>query len=129
MFNEEWELLTEPQLIEMAPLLYISGMATKDDEFTEKRVDLNEQFDNELAALAQTSVDRSKEVKTPPEKKERLQLSERDKFEKANEHLGLYYSDKIYKSIMKFYDEVVGHLLEEGVYRVQTPFSKTYKIE
>jgi len=42
MYNEEWELLTEPQLLETAPLLYISGMATKDDEYTDKRVELNE---------------------------------------------------------------------------------------
>lgn len=31
MFNEEWELLTEPQLLEPAPLVYLSGMATQDD--------------------------------------------------------------------------------------------------
>ncbi len=51
MFNEEWELLTEPQLLETAPLLYISGMATKEDEFTEKRAIVNEQFNSEVAAI------------------------------------------------------------------------------
>ena len=37
MFNEEWELLTEPQLLETAPLLNLSGMATKADEYIDKR--------------------------------------------------------------------------------------------
>jgi hypothetical protein len=37
MFNEEWELLTEPELVEAPPLLTLSGMATKEDEFIEAR--------------------------------------------------------------------------------------------
>lgn len=37
MYNEEWELLTEPCLINPAPLLCLSGMATKADEYVEKR--------------------------------------------------------------------------------------------
>lgn len=48
MFNEEWELLTEPQLLETAPLLNLSGMATKADEYIEKRQQLNDVFDREL---------------------------------------------------------------------------------
>jgi len=48
MFNEEWELLTEPQLLETAPLLNLSGMATKNDDFVERRDELNEAFQAEL---------------------------------------------------------------------------------
>ena len=48
MFNEEWELLTEPQLLETAPLLNLSGMATKADEYIEKRQQLNDVFGREL---------------------------------------------------------------------------------
>ena len=33
MFNEEWELLTEPQLLEAAQILNLSGMATKTDNY------------------------------------------------------------------------------------------------
>ena len=51
MFNEEWELLTEPQLLETAPLLNLSGMATKNDDFVERRDELNEAFQAELANL------------------------------------------------------------------------------
>ena len=51
MFNEEWELLTEPQLLEPAPLLYISGMAIQDDEYLEKRDVLNHKFAEECAKL------------------------------------------------------------------------------
>jgi hypothetical protein len=45
MFNEEWELLTEPQLLEPAPILNLSGMATKADDYTEKRAVLNDKFE------------------------------------------------------------------------------------
>ena len=48
MFNEEWELLTEPQLLETAPLLNLSGMATQGDAYIDKRAGLNERFDKEL---------------------------------------------------------------------------------
>jgi hypothetical protein len=49
MFNEEWELLTEPILMEAAPILTLSGMATKPDNFIEKRAQLNQAFENEIA--------------------------------------------------------------------------------
>ena len=51
MFNEEWELLTEPQLLETAPLLNLSGMATKSDDFVERRDELNDAFGSELQNL------------------------------------------------------------------------------
>jgi len=48
MFNEEWELLTEPMLIEPAPILNLSGMATRVDEFIESRAELQDTFMKEL---------------------------------------------------------------------------------
>jgi hypothetical protein len=48
MFNEEWELLTEPQLLESAPLLNLSGMATKVDEYISKVDEFEAEFDEDL---------------------------------------------------------------------------------
>jgi len=44
MFNEEWELLTEPMLMEPAPILNLSGMATRVDEFIEARNQMHKTF-------------------------------------------------------------------------------------
>jgi hypothetical protein len=68
IFNEEWELLTEPQLLEAAQILNLSGMATKSDNYVEKRDKLNQQFEKEL--INQNSANIVEEivgdVKTPP---------------------------------------------------------------
>ena len=45
IFNEEWELLTEPQLLYPAPILNLSGMAVKEDEYIEKRATLAANFE------------------------------------------------------------------------------------
>ena len=37
MFNEEWELLTEPQLTNSLPVLSLSGIALQPDLYAEKR--------------------------------------------------------------------------------------------
>jgi hypothetical protein len=56
MFNEEWELLTEPNLINPAPLIFLSGMATKNDEYQEKRKQLNKVFEREVARMNKEGV-------------------------------------------------------------------------
>ena len=53
MFNEEWELLTEPELVEAPPLLTLSGMATKEDEFIEARNQLKQRFERDLLLTEQ----------------------------------------------------------------------------
>ena len=53
MFNEEWELLTEPELVEAPPLLTLSGMATKEDEFIEARNQLKTRFEKDLLQTEQ----------------------------------------------------------------------------
>ncbi len=53
MFNEEWELLTEPELVEAPPLLTLSGMATKEDEFIEERNQLKQRFEKDLLQTEQ----------------------------------------------------------------------------
>jgi len=93
MFNEEWELLTEPQLLEPAPLLYLSGMATKADDYTDKRTVLNANFNKELAQLgaSQEAQETPAEIKqAAPEVEAEVTLEK--KFESFNEHLGLYFT-------------------------------------
>jgi len=64
--------------------------------------------------LAQdTTAERQKELKTPPEKQEKVkELSEQDKFEQANKHLGLYYNKPIFGSILRLFDEILMELRE-----------------
>ena len=39
MFNEEWELLTEPLLVNSLPMLSLSGVALQPDNYADKRDD------------------------------------------------------------------------------------------
>lgn len=90
MFNEEWELLTEPNLITPAPLLCLSGMATKADEYVEKRKQINDVFAREVDKM------RAKGKQQILESKPASVVSPREEdlaslFNKFNEHLGVTY--------------------------------------
>ena len=96
MFNEEYELLTEPLLNNSLPMLSLSGIATQEDEYAEKRQRFWEDFtDNfvqkDAAEAVETIIDR---VKTPP----KAEPNRRDAavfakmFEENNQDLKLYYS-------------------------------------
>ena len=37
MFNEEWELLTEPLLMNSLPMLSLSGISLQPDQYADKR--------------------------------------------------------------------------------------------
>jgi hypothetical protein len=143
MFNEEWELLTEPQLLEPAPLLYLSGMATKADDYTEKRTVLNANFNKELAQLgaSQEAQETPAEIKqAAPEAEAEVTLEK--KFESFNEHLGLYFTQSTYDNFVQVYNMVVQRLqvqgtpdnikafevdveyIEELITRVQNPYTQ-----
>jgi hypothetical protein len=68
IFSEEWELLTEPQLLEPVPVLNLSGMAVKEDEHVNGRQSLNERFEKELVHQASGDIVQEVvgEVRTPP---------------------------------------------------------------
>ena len=94
MFNEEWELLTEPQLLEQAPLLNLSGMATKTDEYVEKVEAFEKEFEFDLGKLhdndvpnevPETERDNTIQQTTDP-------LLMQKEFEAINEHTGLYFT-------------------------------------
>ena len=98
MFNEEWELLTEPQLLEPAPILNLSGMATKADDYVDKRREINEIFEAELAQQGSADIVEEivGEVKTPPTVPEAARLTLAKRFEQKNAYLGLKYTDSVY---------------------------------
>ena len=99
MFNEEWELLTEPSLLEQAPLLNLSGMATKVDEYVEKVEGFEKEFEFDLGKLHEndvpnkdtTPMDNITYGTTDP-------LLMQKEFEAINEHTGLYYTQSVYDS-------------------------------
>jgi len=48
MYNEEWELWTEPLLKNQLPILSLSGMSTSEDNLVHKREDFWDQFDTDF---------------------------------------------------------------------------------
>ena len=68
MFNQEWELLTEPLLMNSLPMMSLSGIAVKEDAYAEKRDQFWRDFETnfvqrDAAETINTLIDR---VKTPP---------------------------------------------------------------
>jgi len=49
MFNEEWELLTEPLLLNALPQVCLSGIATQEDQYEKRRKDFWQAYDEEFA--------------------------------------------------------------------------------
>lgn len=96
MYNEEWELLTEPLLNNSLPMLSLSGIATQPDAYTEKRNRFWEDFTDNFVQrdAAQTVDELIDRVKTPP----KAEPNRRDPeifakmFEESNQDLKLYYS-------------------------------------
>ena len=48
MFNEEWELLTEPLLINSLPMLSLSGISLQADLYAEKRQNFWQNFEEKF---------------------------------------------------------------------------------
>ena len=48
MFNEEWELLTEPLLMNSLPMLSLSGIALQSDLYADKRDLFWKQFETKF---------------------------------------------------------------------------------
>ena len=48
MFNEEWELLTEPLLMNSLPMLQLSGVALQEDQYQDKRDQFWQSFESKF---------------------------------------------------------------------------------
>jgi hypothetical protein len=112
IYSEEWELLTEPQLLEAVPILNLSGMAVKEDDFIDARRDLNTRFEKELVHQASGDIVQEVvgEVRTPPAQPTALQMDVSKHFETTNEHLGLKFTERNYQAFVDLYNLVVKRL-------------------
>jgi len=90
-------------------------MATKNDDFVERRDELNGCFDAELANLGSGDAveDIVDVVRSPPNLQETEQ-SIGEKFESDNEHLGLYFTQGAYDNLVQLYNLVVRRLQLQG---------------
>jgi hypothetical protein len=116
MYNEEWELLTEPQLLETAPLLNLSGMATQGDSYIEKRAALNKRFAEELAAQEMAAAEEveAPEAKTPSQAEQSAADLASTNFEQVNEHLGLKYTRSNFENFRMLYQLTANRLQRQG---------------
>lgn len=96
MFLEEWELQTEPYLLETLPVLHLSGIALQEDELIEARQSIIDKLDDSAKqnAAKEALEDIIHEVRspTPPPPDMRDPETFKQKFELNNKHLGLYFT-------------------------------------
>jgi len=102
MYQEEWELLTEPLLLNALPLINLSGISTQGDSFIDVREQFEVKFNEEITAQNANEVfeeifDRVK-TPTPPAPIMTEPDTFKHFFEKNNRHLGLYYTKYIMDS-------------------------------
>lgn len=105
MFNEEWELLTEPLLMNTLPVLSLSGISLQSDEYSAKRDEFWKQFETTFVQrdARETVFELVDRIKTPPAEEPNLRNPEvfATKFEELNRDMELKYT----KSTMDgFYD-------------------------
>lgn len=153
MFNEEWELLTEPLLMNSLPMLSLSGISLQEDLYTDRRAQFWQQFEEKFVQrdARETVYELVDRIKTPeqPEPDLRDPAIFAAKFEESNRDLELKFT----KATMDgFYDllddlsvlherEAGGNLLssfswttkvgeiEKLVHSIQNPLSKQMMLE
>ena len=111
MFNEEWELLTEPAVSQL-PCLSLSGMGVADDELVQKREDFWRNFDHHMDVLCNVSDDGLDEFhqmsKTPtkvtPDIRDPQVFAEM--FETNNRDRVLYYSRHVMEGFLDLLDNL-----------------------
>lgn len=117
MFNEEWELLTEPKLIQPLSLISLNGIATQEDQLAAQRDGFWKGFNQDYPAEEQPSQDMLEGfVRNQPVDKPNLEdpyvLCQ--VFEKCNRHLGLYYTKAILETFFEIFDDVCFVLKSEN---------------
>lgn len=67
MFFEEWELLTEPLLLQALPMVNLSGIAIQEDEYVQTRQNIENEFEAIFVEQNATEIfeDVFDRVKTP----------------------------------------------------------------
>lgn len=111
MYFEEWELLTEPQLLATLPQLNLSGIVIKRDQDGENRQGLLDRREGEVKdQLIQEilETDLLAKIESPPPLPPNLRDPEVFKaiFEDKNKHLGLYYTPQTMNAIFELLEDI-----------------------
>ena len=110
MFNEEWELLTEPLLMNSVPMLSLSGIALQEDQYSDKRDKFWRQFDRRFVRrdAKETVYELVDGIKTPeqPEPDMRDPATFAKEFEEANRDMELKYT----RAVMDGFYEIIDDL-------------------
>ena len=110
MFNEEWELWTEPFLLNQLPVLALCGISTQEDLLEEKRENFWKQFDVKFMQhdAEETMGDLIERVKTPTKSPPDYHDSETfaDAFEKRNREMGLYFTQRIMDGFYELIEDI-----------------------
>jgi hypothetical protein len=111
MFNEEWELMTEPLLLNALPVISLSGIATKEDEYKSKRAEFWSEYESTFDGRDASNDkidDLMQEIKHP--KIEEPDLHDPTVFgplfESANRNLNLYHSKDTMDGFFELYDDI-----------------------
>jgi MYCBP-associated protein family len=106
MFFEEWELITDPQLLQQLPLIYLSGISTLNDDKRQNLIQAKkakvegEIKDNIVKEQLQDILDQVKEPEKPkPDIRDPQTFVKA--FEENNRHIGVYFSQSIMNQLFE----------------------------
>ena len=108
MFFEEWELLTDPQLNHGLPQIYLSGIATlNEDELLNEIGARKAQVEKEIQKAREIELEKDAldNIPEPEEPKPDNQDPEtfKNMFEENNKHLGLYYTPSVMNQLFELF--------------------------
>ena len=109
MFNEEWELLTEPLLQTPLQLVSLSGIATQEDQNQKKRDEFWTGFSQDYKPEEQVSIDTLEGYvrNQPVEKPDLTDSSVLCKlFEERNKHIGLFYTKDVLEAFFEIFEDL-----------------------
>jgi hypothetical protein len=112
IFNEEWELLTEPALETALPNLALSGVCVAEDELVGKREKFWRDFEQQCDILANVSDDGLEEFASLSRTPKKLKKSIRDPevfahlFEESNRDHVVYYTKPVMDGFLDLLDSL-----------------------
>jgi len=123
MFNEEWELLTEPLLMNTLPVLSLSGISLQPDLYAAKRDEFWSQFENKFQQrdARETVYELVDRIKTPEQEEPNLRDPEvfAAKFEEVNRDLELKYTKSTMEGLYDLLDDLSTLSLRETGYSLE----------
>lgn len=112
MYFEEWELLTDPQLLTGLPVVNLSGIATLADDvrqnmIAEKKKSVEAQIEGAIVKESLLDIlDQVKEKEAPPPDM-RDPDTFKHFFELNNRHIGLYFSQSVMNQLYELVEDIL----------------------